>query len=99
MSNIFDIGRKRGMAFQEKRAWAMAVVSIAAYAGYVVTVLGGRGAGLLSDTPYVAALLWTVGAAVVANVALQIPLAMAAPRDAGTKDERDREINRFGEYV
>jgi hypothetical protein len=87
------------MAFQEKRAWLMALVSIGAYAAYVVIVLGGRGTGALSHAPYVAALLWTVGAAIVANIVLQIPLAMAARQDAGAKDERDREINRFGEYV
>jgi cation transporter-like permease len=87
------------MAFQEKRAWVMALASIGAYAAYLAAVLGGRGSGVLVDAPYVAALLWTVGAAIVANVVLQIPLALTAPRDAGTRDERDREINRFGEYV
>jgi hypothetical protein len=87
------------VAFQEKRAWVMALVSVAAYAAYVVVVLGGREAGALADSPYVAALLWTVGAAIVANVVLQIPLAMSAPRDAGSKDQRDREIYHFGEYV
>ena len=87
------------MAFQEKRAWVMALVSVAAYAAYLVVVLGDRGTGTVADSPYVAALLWTVGAAIAANIVLQIPLAMTAPRDAGAKDERDREINRFGEYV
>jgi hypothetical protein len=87
------------VAFQEKRAWVMALVSVAAYAAYVVVVLGGRETGALTDEPYVAALLWSVGAAIAANILLQIPLAMTAPRDAGARDERDREINRFGEYV
>jgi hypothetical protein len=87
------------MAFQEKRAWVMALVSVGAYAAYLVAVLAGRVTAALSDSPYGAALLWTVGAAIVANVVLQIPLAMASPGDAGAKDERDREINRFGEYV
>ena len=87
------------MAFQEKRAWVMALVSVAAYAAYVVVVLGDRGTGTVADSPYVGALLWTVGAAIVANIVLQIPLSMTAPRDAGTRDQRDREIYRFGEYV
>jgi hypothetical protein len=87
------------VAFQEKRAWVMALVSVAAYAAYLVVVLGDRGTGTVADAPYVAALLWTVGAAIVANIVLQIPLAMTAPRDAGTKDQRDREIYRSGEYV
>src|SRR5215218_9157937 len=87
------------VAFQEKRAWLMALVTIGAYAAYVIVVLSGRGTGGVAETPYVGALLWTVVAAVVANVVLQIPLAMASRGDAGAKDERDREINRFGEYV
>ncbi|MCA0145527.1 hypothetical protein [Blastococcus sp. LR1] len=87
------------MAFQEKRAWLMALVSIGAYAAYVIVVLGGTGAGDVAGAPYVAALLWSIGAAIVANIVLQIPLAMTARQDAGTKDQRDREIHRFGEYV
>jgi hypothetical protein len=87
------------VAFQEKRAWVMALVSVGAYAAYLAVVLSNGGAGDLTRTPYVAALLWTVGAAIVANVLLQIPLAMTAPHDAGAKDERDRDIYRFGEYV
>jgi hypothetical protein len=87
------------VAFQEKRAWVLALVSMAAYAAYVVVVLGDQGTGALTDVPYVAALLWSVGGAIAANILLQIPLAMTAPRDAGARDQRDREINRFGEYV
>ena len=87
------------MAFQEKRAWVMALVSIGAYVAYVFAVLGAPGSGGLADAAYVAALLWSIAAAIVANIALQIPLAMTAGQEAGAKDERDREINRFGEYV
>jgi hypothetical protein len=87
------------VAFQEKRAWLMALVSVGAYAAYLVAVSTGRGSGSLSQAPYVAALLWTVGAAIVANVVLQIPLAAVSRGEAGARDERDREINRFGEYV
>jgi hypothetical protein len=87
------------MAFQEKRAWLMAVVSVGAYAAYLIAVLSGSVNGSPARTPYVSALLWTVGAAIAANVVLQIPLALGARGDAGAKDERDREINRFGEYV
>ncbi len=87
------------MAFQEKRAWVMALVSVGAYAAYLIAVLGQSGNGSIRDLPYVPALLWTVGGAIAANVALQIPLAISAPQDAGTTDERDREINRFGEYI
>jgi hypothetical protein len=87
------------VAFQEKRAWVMALVSIAAYAAYAVAVLSRRGTGALEDAPYVTALLWSVGAAIAANVVLQVPLSMTARQEAGARDERDREIHRFGEYI
>jgi len=87
------------MAFQEKRAWLMALVSVAAYVGYLAAVLGRAGGTALADAPYVAALLWSVGAAIVANIVLQIPLAATAPHDAKTRDRRDREIDRFGDHV
>jgi hypothetical protein len=85
------------VAFEEKRAWVMLVTSVCGYAVYLLLVLGQEGA--VGELPYVGALLWTVGGAIVVNIVINIGLGMAAPRDVGKKDERDREIGRFGEYV
>ncbi|MEV7549772.1 hypothetical protein AB0N89_09135 [Amycolatopsis sp. NPDC089917] len=87
------------MALEEKRAWIMAVVTVCAYAVYLIVVLGRAGSGPLADVSYVATLLWTVGAAIVASIALHVAAALASPRDAGPKDQRDREIGRFGEHI
>ncbi|WP_037303467.1 hypothetical protein [Amycolatopsis orientalis] len=87
------------MALEEKRAWIVAVVTLCAYAVYLFVVLGRAGSGPLVDVPYVAPLLWTVGAAIVASIVLHIAAAPASPRDAGRKDQRDREIGRFGEHA
>jgi hypothetical protein len=87
------------MAFEEKRAWVMAAVTTVAYAAYVAVVLGGAGSAPLTRAPYVAALLWSIGAAIVASIALNVVIAAASPKDAGRKDQRDREINRFGDYI
>ncbi|MGW7002666.1 hypothetical protein ACWGCW_07520 [Streptomyces sp. NPDC054933] len=87
------------MAVEEKRAWIMLVVTIASYAAYLTVVLG-RPAGVpLAQAPYVSALLWSVGAAIAASIALHIAVAALSPEDANTKDQRDREIHRFGEYI
>ncbi|MFB9905766.1 hypothetical protein [Allokutzneria oryzae] len=86
------------MAIEEKRAWIMAVVAVAAYAAYLVIILGGAGEAALVEVSYVPALLWTVGIAIVASIVLHVAAALAAPEDAG-KDQRDREIGRFGEHV
>ncbi|KZB80462.1 hypothetical protein AVL48_12760 [Amycolatopsis regifaucium] len=77
----------------------MAVVTICAYAVYLVVVLGRTNSRPLADVFYVAPLLWTVGAAIVASIVLHIAASLLSPEDAGRKDQRDREIGRFGEHI
>ncbi|WP_340688586.1 hypothetical protein LCL61_14930 [Amycolatopsis coloradensis] len=84
---------------EEKRAWIMVVVTVFGYAAYLIVVLRRAGSGPLVDIPYVAPLLWTIGAAIVASIVLNVAAAITSPRDAGRKDQRDREIGRFGEYI
>lgn len=77
----------------------MLVVAIASYATYLGVVLG-RPAGVpLAEAPYVAALLWTVGASIAASIVLHILVTAFSPECENTKDQRDREIHRFGEYI
>lgn len=87
------------MALEEKRAWIMALVTACAYVTYLVIVLSRMGDGPAAETPYVAALLWTVGAAIVVTMVLSIAAEVTTPKDSRKKDERDREIERFGEYI
>jgi hypothetical protein len=87
------------MAFDEKRAWIMVVTTIGAYTAYLVAVLGRADHGPLTQAPYVAALLWSVGGAIAASIVLQIVVTTASPRGAGKKDQRDREIGRFGDHI
>ncbi|MEU6755702.1 hypothetical protein [Streptomyces sp. NPDC046685] len=87
------------MAVEEKRAWIMIVVAIVSYGAYLAVVLGRSGDGPLDQQPYVAALLWTVGASIVASIALHITVAVLSPEEGETKDQRDREIHHFGEYI
>jgi hypothetical protein len=82
---------------EEKRAWILGISAIASYAVYLVVVLGRAGGRPLAEVPYVAALLWTVGTSIVATIVASILAAMVS-KDGG-KDQRDREIGRFGEYV
>jgi hypothetical protein len=87
------------MAFEEKRAWIMVVVTIASYASYLAEVLGRHGDGSLGQAPYVGALCWSVGVAIVASIVLHIVVSVLSPEGANVKDQRDREIHRFGVYV
>ncbi|MER6948074.1 hypothetical protein ABT294_28955 [Nonomuraea sp. NPDC000554] len=87
------------MTHEEKRAWIMLVVSVAAYAAYVVIVVSRAGGGPLPEVPYAATLLWTVGAGIVASIVAEIGIAVLNPRASRVKDVRDREIGRLGEYT
>lgn len=46
------------MAFEERRAWIMALVSVVTYATYLIIVLGRLGDTSVADVGYAAPLLW-----------------------------------------
>jgi hypothetical protein len=87
------------MSFEEKSAWIMGVVAVGSYSVYLAIVLGLAGGTPLTEVSYVAPLLWTVGASIAASIALHAVMGISSPRDAGKKDQRDKEIHRFGEYI
>lgn len=87
------------MTYQEKRAWIMLVVSAIAYAAYVAVVLSRVDDGRLTATPYVGALLWTIGAAIAASIVVEIGMGVVNPRASRVSDVRDREIGRLGDHV
>ena len=90
------------MPIGQQRAWVMMVCSALAYAVYVVLVVTRIDGGPIADTPYIAPLLWTVAGSVAATVLAEIVIAAASGRQSRTAirtDERDREIDRFGEHV
>ncbi|MGX2993243.1 hypothetical protein JNUCC64_02935 [Streptomyces sp. JNUCC 64] len=87
------------MATGERRAWITALVAVVAYAGYLVAVLGRADGRPLAEVPYTAALLWSVGGAVVATVVLEAVAAAVFRADGTATDVRDREIGRLGEHV
>ncbi|MFI6977532.1 hypothetical protein ACIBSV_02965 [Embleya sp. NPDC050154] len=87
------------MAFEEKRAWIMVFVTVGAYATYLAVVLGRAGNTPLAEVSYASTLLWTIGAAILAAIVLHIVVSIVTPEGANRKDQRDREIGRFGEHA
>jgi hypothetical protein len=85
------------MTHEEKRAWIQLLVSVVAYAVYVAIVLSRADGRPLPEVPYAATLLWTVGAAIVASIVIEIALAVVNPRASRVSDVRDREIGQLGE--
>ncbi|CAH0214466.1 hypothetical protein SRABI26_02246 [Arthrobacter sp. Bi26] len=102
MSGLFYIdlvARERQMSFEEKSAWIMGVLAAATYTAYLAVVFGLAGTMPLTEVPYVAPLLWTVGASIGLSIVLHLVIRALSAKDAGMKDQRDKEIYRFGEYI
>jgi cell division protein FtsW (lipid II flippase) len=87
------------MSFEEKNTWVFALVTVGAYAAYLATILGRAQETPLAEVSYVGPMLWTIGAAIAAAIVGRILTAIVWPKEADKADQRDREINRFGEYI
>jgi hypothetical protein len=87
------------MTHEEKRAWIRLVVAVLGYATYTAVVLSRADGHRLASASYAGVLLWTVGAAVVAAIVVEIVLGAIIPGASRVKDDRDREIGRLGDTV
>ncbi|MCG2622463.1 hypothetical protein LVY72_11115 [Arthrobacter sp. I2-34] len=87
------------MGAEERSTWIMLAVAVGGYATYLAVVLGQAAGTPLAEVPYVAAMLWTIGGAILVSIVLNILAGIVLRDGAGKKDQRDREIYRFGEYT
>jgi drug/metabolite transporter (DMT)-like permease len=87
------------MSFEEKSTWIYALIVVALAAIYFAAVLGQLPRTAASDIDYQVSLLAAIGATIVLTVVAHVAIAVAAPDDAGKRDQRDKDINRYGEYV
>ena len=87
------------MSFDEKNTWVFAVVAVLGASIYGAILLA-RSQGLaLTDVAYVTPMLASIGGAIVANIIGNLVISFLAPEDAGKRDQRDREIERFGTLI
>ncbi|MFC5637209.1 hypothetical protein [Streptomyces bullii] len=97
MSDLLYISQ---VTHEEKRAWIIAVLAIGTYAAYLAVILARAADNTpLAEVSYASTLLWTVGISIAASIVLSIAVSIGAPKDAGRRDQRDREIHGFGEYI
>jgi hypothetical protein len=99
MSKILDIRAGGAMSFEEKGTWVVLAVSIATFVAYLTIILGRADGVPLDEVSYVSTMLWTIGLAIALSIVGHIAVAIAKPSEADKSDVRDKEINRFGEYV
>jgi membrane glycosyltransferase len=71
------------------------VLAVVTFAVYATIILGRADGDGLADVAYVEPMLWTIGGSIVGSIVLHALIGW----DYKNKDQRDREIGRFGEYV
>jgi hypothetical protein len=87
------------MAFAEKRAWIMLVVSAVAYAAYAVVILRRADGVPLADVAYQRPLVTAIVGSIVASIVANIVVGIFTPKGEEKPDQRDREIYRTTEYI
>jgi hypothetical protein len=95
------------MSYEERGLWLSLTVTVGTYAAYVAIILGRADGTRLEDVSYVATLLWSIGIAIAVNIVgrIMVEIVSSVAREVtrtpeGARvDARDKEINRFGEYV
>src|SRR5699024_5641137 len=97
VSRNFDTGA--GMSYEEKGAWTYLLTALLVWGGYAVVVVIRADGGALADVRYVPVLLWAVGISILVNMVGRVLVEIVRPSDTHQADERDKEINRRGEYV
>ena len=87
------------MSFEEKGIWLTGLITVVLPMIYFATLIGQLSGTPVTDIDYQPRLLAAIGAAVVLAIVGMIGIGIAAPRDAGKADQRDKDINRLGEYA
>ena len=87
------------MSFEEKGTWAYMIVVLVVSGIYFASVLSQVGQVSVDEIKYIRPLITAIIATIVATIAGYIVAAISAPSEADKKDERDKDIHRFGESV
>lgn len=90
------------IGYAERITWSQLIASPIAITVYLVLVLPQLSRGI-ERVDWVAPMLWAIGVGIVVSIVLSIAWGIVAGmRDAGEQhvmDQRDREIERFGDRV
>jgi hypothetical protein len=85
------------MTFLEKSNWVVLVVAVPTLLIYGAVVLPQVLGKPIAEVSWVEPMIFTIVGFIVANILGNVVAAASNPREADKHDERDREIDRFGE--
>ena len=85
------------MTFLEKSSWVALIVAVPTLLIYVVLVVPQVLSKPIAEVSWVQPMLFTIVAFIVANILGNIVAAALNPAEAPKKDQRDGEIDRYGE--
>lgn len=87
------------MAFLEKSNWVVLGVGLVTLIVYLATILPRAMSTPLAEVDFVPPMVYTIVGFIVANIVGNIAAAITNPAEADKSDQRDKEIDRFGERV
>ncbi len=91
------------MSSDERNVWVLTAVCVVVYAIYLTLLFSSASGRALPEVPYAPLMLGTIGGglvvAIIVSIAFGIAAGIRSPKGAERSDQRDREINRFGEYI
>jgi hypothetical protein len=98
-TQAFVVANGVHMSFEEKGTWVYVVIAATLAVVYFAIVLGQLPQTPAGEIEFQLPLLVVIGRAIGLTIAAYIAIGIAAPDDAGKSDQRDKDINRYGEYV
>jgi len=87
------------MPFLEKSNWVVLVVAVPTLLIYLALVVPQVLSEPVAEIPWVEPMILAIVGFVVANILGNVVFAALNPREAELSDQRDQEIDRFGERV
>ncbi|MEV7907642.1 hypothetical protein, partial [Streptomyces anulatus] len=87
------------MSYEEKGRWVYLLVILGTYGAYVAVILTRMQGVPLAEVAYVSPMLWSIGISIALSIIGRTVVEIAKPSESHKADVRDRDINRFGEYV
>jgi len=88
------------MTFEERSTWVGAIVAIGGFVGYLSALLARAGGSDISTVPFAdLILIYGIGIPIVVTIIVVIVVTAIWHRDSQAKDQRDKAIDRHGEYV